>query len=234
MTPARLLLVEDDESLGFLLTEHFEAAGYRVVHFCDGLAAREAFEPRAYTLAVFDVMLPRLDGFALAEHVRRHDADVPLLFLTAREQPEDRLRGFRLGGDDYVTKPFSLEELDLRVRAILRRTSGAPEPGVYHFGRTTLDHRNLRLECDGHARRLTQREADLLRMLARHPNQVVARERILKDIWGEEGYFVTRSMDVFVSRLRKYLRPDPTLRIRNVHGVGFCLEAPYVCRSERK
>ncbi|SDK41622.1 DNA-binding response regulator, OmpR family, contains REC and winged-helix (wHTH) domain [Catalinimonas alkaloidigena] len=220
-----ILLVEDDASLGFLLEDHLDAQGYAVLRCEDGAAGQQAFQRGRFDLCVLDVMLPKVDGFQLAETIRRTDPHVPILFLTARDQKEDRIRGFRLGADDYVTKPFSIEELDLRIRAILRRTKDQPADATeYRFGQATFDYPNQVLRIADQRHQLTQREADLLRMLAQHPNQVVKREVILKALWQDEGYFVTRSMDVFISRLRKYLRPDPSLHIANVHGVGYKLE----------
>jgi DNA-binding response OmpR family regulator len=224
-----VLLVEDDESLGFVVKDNLEQEGYRVDWQKTGPAARECFGREAFDVCLLDVMLPGLDGFSLAEAIRRTDAQVPILFLTARSLQEDRLKGFRLGGDDYLTKPFSIEELVLRMEAILRRArpraSEVPRAGVLPLGRYRFDPAQHRLESPaGTTTDLTPREAALLALLHRHANQVVPRERILRDIWGKDDYFLGRSLDVFISRLRKYLHDDEALRIVNVHGVGFRLE----------
>ncbi len=222
-----LLLAEDDPALGFVVKDALETEGYAVDWQPDGETAWAAFEARKPDLCLLDVMLPRLDGFALAERIRAVSADVPIIFLTAKSLKEDRLKGFRLGGDDYLTKPFSIEELVLRIEAIRRRAGLAASKndslvvGAYRF-----DAKNLKLTGPFGPGDLTQREADLLLLLLRHPNEVVPRDQILMKLWGKSDYFLGRSLDVFVSRLRKYLRDDPTLRLVNVHGVGFRLEMP--------
>jgi DNA-binding response OmpR family regulator len=219
--------VEDDESLGFLLQDNLEAAGYLVTLASDGETGLQAFRKEKFDLCLLDVMLPKKDGFALAEDIRLQDGRVPLLFLTAKSLPEDRIKGFQIGADDYLTKPFSMEELTWRVRAILRRVyeqpMQLPEGHLLRFGGSRLDYPNLLLWVGASSRTLTQKEADLLRMLAQYPNQVLTRDHLLKTIWEDNGYFVARSMDVFISRLRKYLRSDERLRIVNIHGVGYKL-----------
>ncbi|MCY7353430.1 MAG: response regulator transcription factor [Cytophagaceae bacterium] len=220
-----ILLVEDDPALGFVVRDSLEHEGYTVDLQPDGRLAWAAFETKTYDLCLLDVMLPYLDGFTLGERIRASGSDVPIVFLTAKSLKEDRLKGFRLGGDDYLTKPFSIEELVLRIEVIRRRIQGKssknqPIPvGVYTFG-----PRNLKLNGPTSTTDLTQREADLLALLLRHCNEVVPRDQILVQLWGKADYFLGRSLDVFVSRLRKYLSADPSLRIVNVHGVGFRLE----------
>lgn len=220
-----LLLAEDDPALGFVLKDSLEAEGYAVVWQTDGEAAWAAFQATPPNLCLLDVMLPRLDGFALAERIRAA-SDVPIVFLTAKSLKEDRLKGFRLGGDDYLTKPFSIEELVLRIEAIQRRVNGGvvKNGGGISFGTYVFDAKNLKLTGPTGSTDLTQREADLLALLLRRRNEVVPREEILVQIWGKSDYFLGRSLDVFVSRLRKYLATDPSLRVVNVHGVGFRLE----------
>jgi DNA-binding response OmpR family regulator len=224
----RVLLVEDDESLGFVVKDNLEQEGYVVDWQKTGRRAREVFAQHPFDVCLLDVMLPELDGFSLAEAIRGTGSAVPILFLTARSLQEDRLKGFRLGGDDYLTKPFSIEELVLRMEAILRRTRPAasvPRPQPVALGRYRFDPVQHRLEGpQGTRTDLTPREAALLTLLHRHASEVVPRERILRDIWGKDDYFLGRSLDVFISRLRKYLQDDPALRIVNVHGVGFRLE----------
>lgn len=221
-----ILLAEDDPALGFVVKDSLEAEGYAVTWQTDGEAAWVAFDAQKPTLCLLDVMLPRLDGFALAERIRAAGSDVPIVFLTAKSLKEDRLKGFRLGGDDYLTKPFSIEELVLRIEAIQRRVNGGTvkNGGGISFGKYSFDVKNLKLTGPTGSTALTQREADLLALLLRHRNEVVPREQILVQLWGKSDYFLGRSLDVFVSRLRKYLAADPSLRVVNVHGVGFRLE----------
>jgi DNA-binding response OmpR family regulator len=210
-----ILIVEDDPSLGFLLQDNLEAAGYSVSLCPDGEAGLQAFRRGAFDLCLLDIMLPKKDGFALAGEIRQENGRVPLLFLTAKSLPEDRIKGFKVLW---------------RVKAILKRVFDQPAPPplaenhLLHFGDSRLDYPNLLLWVPGTRRTLTQKEADLLRMLALQPNQVLTRDLLLKTIWEDNGYFVARSMDVFISRLRKYLQPDGRLRIVNLHGVGYKLE----------
>ncbi len=222
-----LLLVEDDLNLAFVVRDNLEQAGYRVTHAADGEAGWEAWQADHVDLCIFDVMLPKRDGFDLATGIRQRDSQVPILFLTARGQKEDRLQGFRLGGDDYLTKPFSIEELLLRIEVFLRRsrpitaTARVTDLGTYQF-----DYDNLMLEHAQGLRQLTQKEADVLAFFCAHPNQLLKREEILLALWGDDDYFLGRSLDVFVSRLRKYLQYDDRLVLENVHGVGFRLRLP--------
>ncbi len=222
---ARLLYVEDDPQLGFVTRDNLELQGFEVVWVQDGQAALEAFAKHAFDLCILDVMLPRLDGFTLAEAIRKEDRDVPILFLTARSLKEDRIQGLRLGGDDYITKPFSIEELVLKIEVFLRRRKvvETDQPEHFDIGDYHLDYPNLMLTHPEQERRLTPREAEVLRYLAARADRVVPRSEILKNIWGKDDYFLGRSLDVFVSRLRKYLRRDPRVKIENIHGVGFRL-----------
>ncbi|SDM71722.1 response regulator transcription factor [Siphonobacter aquaeclarae] len=223
MSQPRILLVEDDETLGFVVKDNLEQEGYEVDWKQDGRTALEALQTEIYELCLFDVMLPEMDGFSLAEEVRREGNPVPIIFLTARSLKEDRIRGFRAGGDDYLVKPFSMEELVLRMEAILRRTSGK-EKRNFSIGRYRFDSANQRLSSGDFSIDLTAREAALLKLLAERVNEVVSRDEILVRLWGKKDYFLGRSLDVFVSRLRKYLREDENLRLVSVHGVGFRLE----------
>jgi two-component system, OmpR family, response regulator VicR len=222
---AHLLYVEDDESLSFVTRDHLEMQGYRVTHCPDGRAALGVLEDGHFDLCLLDVMLPEIDGFELARRIRQQDQQIPILFLTAKSMKEDRLQGLRLGADDYITKPFSIEELILKIEVFLRRSKVSPAPAqnLFRIGGYEFDHENLRLIYQNEVRRLTQKEADLLRYLASNKNQVVKRSDILENIWGENDYFLGRSLDVFISRLRKYLQKDKQLRIENIHGVGFCM-----------
>ena len=229
MPPApHLLYVEDDESLGFVTRDNLALNGYHITHHRDGATALEAIRTQQFDLCVLDVMLPRVDGFTLAEAIRAKDEAVPIIFLSAKSLKEDRLHGLKIGADDYLTKPFSIEELLLKIEIFLRRSSiHAPAaPTVLPLGAFTFDHANLQLRHPDETRTLTQREADLLQYFAQHANRVLKRSDILLQVWGKDDYFLGRSLDVFISRLRKYLRPDPRLRIENIHGVGFKLLLP--------
>jgi DNA-binding response OmpR family regulator len=220
-----ILLVEDDENLGFVIQDMLEQQGFTVNLQKDGLAGRQAFEQNPPDLCVLDVMLPGMDGFTLAQSLRESGSYVPILFLTAKSLKEDRLKGFKVGGDDYLTKPFSIEELVLRIKAILRRVQPQTNPEEKQkIGSFLFDHKNLKLWQNSDYQELTQREADLLRLLLENSNQIVAREKILLALWGENDYFKGRSLDVFIARLRKYFAPDASVQIVNVHGVGFRLE----------
>ncbi len=222
---ANILLVEDDQNLGFVVQDALKRKGYNV-HLCrDGKEGLKYFNEHAYDLCVLDVMLPQKDGFSLAEDIRLTDEKVPIVFLTAKSQTDDRIAGFKAGGDDYLTKPFSHEELILRIEAILRRTkgndAGARSREIFEIAGYTFDHRNLELKHPDETRKLTKKEADVLRLLCMHRDQVLPRELVLNMVWGDDTYFLGRSLDVFISRLRKYLRADPRIHINNVHGVGF-------------
>jgi DNA-binding response OmpR family regulator len=207
----RILLVEDDPSLGFVIKDNLSLKGYDVTLCTDGEAAEHTFNTSAFQLCIFDVMLPKKDGFSLARHVRSRNKNIPILFLTAKAMMEDKLAGFQTGADDYITKPFSLEELLCRIEVFLRRS--------YEFDYTTLTLKNPASE-----KTLTQKEAEVLQLLYYNRHRVLKREEILKEVWGDDDYFMGRSMDVFISKLRKYLKEDPAVQIVNYHGVGFRLE----------
>ena len=220
---AHLLYVEDDASLGFVTRDNLELQGYQVTHFEDGQSAMAAIENQRFDLCILDVMLPGVDGFTIAEEIRKYDTQVPIIFLTAKSLKEDKIKGLKLGGDDYITKPFSIEELILKIEVFLRRrTIFAPNAAKnYRFGTYKFDYDNLDLSNNGDSKSLTQREADLLKLFLEQPNQVIKRSEILERLWGEDDYFLGRSLDVFISRLRKYLKKDESLKIENIHGVGF-------------
>ncbi|KAA9325665.1 response regulator transcription factor [Adhaeribacter soli] len=226
----RILLVEDDPNLGFLVQDSLEAKGYQVVLCEDGATGLETSAQETFDLCILDVMLPALDGFTLAKEIRIKNAVLPIIFLTAKARQEDRILGLTIGADDYLTKPFSLEELHLRLKAILKRVQpNVPLPAVNNdqqlvFGQSSLDIANQLLTVKGVSQTLTLKETEVLRLLAQHKNAIVKRDTILKTVWEDNGYFVARSMDVFISRLRKYLKPDESLRIASVHGVGYKLE----------
>jgi DNA-binding response OmpR family regulator len=223
----RILLVEDDANLGQLLQDSLGLQGYAVTLCRDGEEAFAVFCREGFDLCLIDVMLPEKDGLTLAREIRNAGNDVPLIFLTARALQEDRIEGFRAGADDYVTKPFNLEELTLRIEAVLRRSgpAGADGSGQVHFklGRYRFDSAERTLAFGEDTRSLTSREAELLRLLCLHANRLLERKLALQVIWGSDTFFNARSMDVFISRLRKYLRGDPDLEILNVHGRGYRL-----------
>ncbi|MBL7998076.1 MAG: response regulator transcription factor [Candidatus Kapabacteria bacterium] len=222
----KILLVEDDANLGSVLTEYLELKGYDVTHCADGERGRTAFDEREYDLCILDVMLPVMDGFTLGRHIRSKNTEVPIIFLTAKSMKEDRLEGFEIGADDYVTKPFSIEELMMRVRAILKRTQVQPallRGQNYHVGEYVFDSEQRTLVFGDEMRQLTHKESELLKYLCSSCGLILKRSDILKHIWGDDSYFNGRSMDVFVTRLRKYLKNDPNVQIINVHGMGFKL-----------
>jgi two-component system OmpR family response regulator len=223
----RILLVEDDLNLGEVIRDLLEIKGFDVVLLREGETAAREFSKGSFDLCLIDVMLPVMDGFALARSIRKAGSRVPLIFLTAKAMKEDRVEGFKAGGDDYIVKPFHTEELLLRIEAVLRRTRGfsenEPDEAAVSLGDYRFDPATRRLELRGDRRTLTQKESDLLRLLARYQNRVLERETAMRAVWGTEGYFVARSMDVYISKLRKHLAGDPRLEIRNVHGRGYKL-----------
>lgn len=226
--PARILLVEDDPNLGEVLREFLELKGaFDVDLFKDGLAGWAAFQNAEYDLCVLDVMLPKEDGFSLARRIRARNSSVPLIFLTAKSMKEDKVEGFTIGADDYITKPFSIEELLLRVHAILRRTRmynpAESSESTFNIGRYEFDSETRELKFNDEVRTISARESELLAMLCSAMNSTVKREEALERIWGENTYFNARSMDVYITKLRKLLKDDESLRILNVHGIGFKL-----------
>ncbi|MEO1049632.1 MAG: response regulator transcription factor [Bacteroidota bacterium] len=226
----KILLVEDDANLGFVIKDNLQVKGYDITLTTDGLKGLEAFNKASYDLCILDVMMPQKDGFSLAEDIRNKDEMVPILFLTAKSMQEDRLNGFRVGGDDYITKPFSIEELILRIEVFLKRTrshasnSQADIPTIHAIGSYHFNPSKLLLSREGTERALTQKEADILCVFCERNTEILKREFILKTVWGEDDYFLGRSLDVFISKLRKYLKDDPSVEIVNYHGVGFKLE----------
>jgi DNA-binding response OmpR family regulator len=222
-----VLLVEDDKNLGLVLKGFLELEGFEVKLVNDGLKAWSAFEEGIFDLCIVDVMMPFKDGFSLVQDIRKKDQLIPVIFLTARKMDEDRIRGFKVGGDDYVTKPFSTEELLLRIRAILKRTNPKTTDAVdcaHQIGKYFFDFENQLLEYDDRKRHITRREADVLRMLCVYKNKVIRREVLLKKIWGTDDYFAGRSLDVYITKLRKLLKEDKGLALTNIHGMGYKLE----------
>ncbi len=228
-TPIRLLLCEDDPNLGSLLAQYLGAKGYTVELRADGRQGLEAYQKGGFDLLLLDVMMPVKDGFTLAREIRQKDERTPIIFLTAKSMKQDTIQGFQSGADDYLTKPFSMEELLLRVNAVLRRSTGVTNvkeaPREHVVGRFRFDVRKQVLLIDGQERKLTTKESDLLRLLCEHRNGLLSRNEALKQVWGDDNYFNGRSMDVYIAKLRKYLKDDPGVEILNVHGKGFRLVA---------
>lgn len=220
---AHLLYVEDDESLSFVTKDNLELQGYEITYCENGKKAIEVVHQMEFDLCILDVMLPDVDGFAIAEEIRKFNTQVPIIFLTAKSLKEDKIKGLRLGADDYITKPFSIEELILKIEIFLKRSkiSSAAVPTYLTIGKYLLDHKNLTLKIANEAKTLTQKESDLLKMLIENKNEVIKRSLILETLWGEDDYFLGRSLDVFISRLRKYLSQDERIKIENIHSVGF-------------
>jgi DNA-binding response OmpR family regulator len=226
MEKVKILLVEDDPNLGFVVKDNLSTKGYDVTLCTDGDAGEKAFYNSSFQLCILDVMLPKKDGFSLARSIRAHNSDVPILFLTAKAMTDDKLEGFGTGADDYVTKPFSLEELFCRVEVFLKRSRpiSTPSLGVLNLGKYDFDSSNFKLKNHTSEKTLTSREAEILKHLYMHRDRVIRREEILMAVWGDDDYFLGRSLDVFISKLRKYLKDDPSVQIINYHGVGFKLE----------
>ncbi len=225
--PIRLLLAEDDHNLGNLLKNYLDAKGYETTLCVNGEEALNAFGKKEFDFCILDIMMPVKDGFAVAREIRAGNHRVPILFLTAKSMQEDKLKGFEAGADDYLTKPFSMEELLMRIQAILRRTDdftrAVPQDSVFRIGAYTFDYNRQLLEMSGKERKLTSKEAGLLRLLCLHANDVLTRSETLNEIWHDDSYFNARSMDVYIVKLRKYLKDDPRVELINVHGVGFKL-----------
>ena len=223
----KILLVEDDTSLGFVIADQLRSDGYQVTLCTDGAEGFKRYNEEVFHLCIFDVMMPKKDGFSLARDVRKMNAEIPILFLTAKSMTEDKVEGFKAGGDDYLTKPFSTEELQLRISALLKRVNIKPENQeelTIQLGQYLFDTENYTLIHPNFEKTLTKKEAQILKVLCKFKNQVVAREVVLNAVWGQDDYFVGRSLDVFITKLRKYLKEDPSIQIQNIHGIGFKLE----------
>jgi DNA-binding response OmpR family regulator len=201
--------------------------GYQVTLATDGMDALQRFNEKEFHLCIFDVMMPKKDGFTLASDIRKINSEIPILFLTAKTMTEDKVQGFKSGGDDYLTKPFSVEELQLRIKALLRRVNikmDKPEDKILPLGLFLFDTENICLLLNDTKKSLTKKEAQILKLLYKFKGQVLPREVILNAVWGQDDYFVGRSLDVFITKLRKYLRDDESITLSNIHGVGFKLE----------
>jgi DNA-binding response OmpR family regulator len=222
----KLLLVEDDDALRFIVKDNLEQHDYEVDTAENGQEAIEIFGKNSYQLIILDVMLPKVDGFKVASHIRKTNESIPIIFLTARSMTEDKITGLTLGGDDYITKPFSMEELLLKIKIFLKRSHVTPgesvQPaGPIRIGRFLFLPEELSLSVDSHVRKLTIKETELIRYFSENANKVLNRNDILDRVWGSNDYFLGRSLDVFISRLRKYFKADPNIKIVNLHGIGF-------------
>ncbi len=225
----KVLLVEDDKNLGDVINDFLSDAGYYVDWAENGQQAISIWGTTIYDIILLDVMLPIMDGFTLAEEIRKRDENIPIIFITAKALKEDKIKGFKIGADDYLTKPFSTEELLLRIHAVLKRTKFASkdetvEKEIFKIGKYTFDATNQVLSIGQITRNLTKKESDLLRLLCINKNQLVRRDFALKLIWGDDDYFMGRSMDVYITKLRKILKDDPNISIQNIHRSGFKLE----------
>jgi len=226
MSKAKILLVEDDLNLGYVIQDSLKQQGYDV-HLCrDGKTGLQYFNEKTYNLCVLDVMLPEKDGFSVAEDIRKTNKQIPIIFLTAKSLTEDKVKGFKSGGDDYLTKPFVQEELNLRIEALLKRTGQLEEEKIeiYTIGKYNFDPIEFKLTLGEELKKLTKKEGTILKLLCQNMNKVMDRDLLLNMVWGKDDYFTGRSLDVFITKLRKYLAADEGVKIINPHGVGFKLE----------
>ncbi len=222
----KILLAEDDENLGALLREYLVAKGFKTSLFVNGELALEGFKKDKYDICILDVMMPKMDGFTLAREIKKNNSTIPFIFLTAKSLKDDVIEGFTLGADDYMTKPFSMEELIFRIKAILRRTNKnnvSETNEKFTIGDYEFDSQKQILKYGDKEQKLTTKESDLLKLLCSNMNNVLERNFALKTIWLEDSYFNARSMDVYITKLRKYLKADPSLQILNIHGKGYKL-----------
>ncbi len=222
----KILLAEDDSNLGQLLQDFLRMKGYEATLCRDGQEAIDQFSANEHELCLLDVMMPVKDGFTVAEEIRRKDSNMPIIFLTAKTLKEDKIHGLEIGADDYITKPFSMDELLLRIKAVLRRTASqtiTPPLRKFQIGKLFFDYDAQILKTPDDEKHLTSKETELLRMLCEHKNRTLERSKALREIWFDDNYFNARSMDVYITKLRKYLKADENLRIINVHGTGFKL-----------
>jgi DNA-binding response OmpR family regulator len=225
----KILLAEDDLNLGVLLVDYLDAQGFDVKLCKDGEMALKAFQNNPFDLCLLDVMMPKMDGFSLAKEIRLKDKKIPVLFITAKSLKEDKLKGYGLGADDYITKPFDEEELLWKIKAVIRRipeNKNESKTVIISLGKYTFDFNNQLLTIGNNAKRITEKESEILRYLSMHRNQIIKREEMVKDLWGKDDYFLGRSLDVFITKMRKYLKEDPNLNFENVFGVGFIFNVP--------
>jgi len=221
----KILLVEDDTNLGFIVQDNLKAEGFEVILATDGEQALLTYKKYDFDICILDIMLPKYDGFSIAKDIRKTNANIPILFLSAKTMIEDKIEGFNSGGDDYLTKPFSMAELVLRIKSLLKRIVNIEKSiDGYQLGNIFFDIINYKLINKDQEKKLTKKEAEILKLLCKQKNKVIERDIILKYIWGNDSYFNGRSLDVFITKLRKYLSSDSSISIVNVHGVGFCLK----------
>jgi DNA-binding response OmpR family regulator len=223
MKEIKILYAEDDDTLAFLTKDNLEQNGYQITHCSNGAKALQAFKAITFDICIFDIMMPNLDGFELAASIRKLNADVPIIFLSAKTLKEDRIKGLRLGADDYLVKPFSIEELVLKIEVFLKRSTKNIDVKKTHYivGKYEFDAQNYLIYSKDEKISLTQRESELLKLFLDHKNVVLKREEILQSLWGDDDYFMGRSLDVFISRLRKILAHEKGIAIENLHGIGF-------------
>ncbi len=223
----KVLLAEDDPNLGLVLKTYLEAKGFEAYHTVNGDEAYQAFAKNTFDICLFDIMMPLKDGYTLAKEIRAKDKKIPILFTTAKSMQQDVLEGFESGADDYITKPFSMEELLVRMKAIIRRSNpeilGEQAKDSFIIGKYTFEYTRQILTINNQTQKLTSKEADLLKLLCERKNDVLDRSYALTKIWNDDSYFNARSMDVYITKLRKYLKQDPEIELMNVHGVGFKL-----------
>ncbi len=226
---AKILLAEDDLNLGILLLDFLETEGFEVRLCKDGDIASDCFSNSEFDLCILDVMMPKKDGFTLATEIRATDPLIPIIFITAKSLKEDKWKGYDIGADDYITKPFDVDELLWKIKAILRRF---PEQSLsnnsipVYVGKYMFDFKNQSLILNGTCKRITEKESEILNYFVNHPNSIIKREVMLKELWGDNDYFMGRSLDVFITKIRKYLKDDPNINIENVFGVGFIFNVP--------
>jgi len=223
MIKSKILYTEDDETLAFLTKDNLEQNNYEVIHCSDGKSGLDFFRNDHFDICILDIMMPKMDGFELAAEIRKNNTDIPIIFLSAKTLKEDRLKGLRLGADDYLVKPFSIEELLLKIEIFLKRSqkNTPTQKTIYEVGKYQFDTQNFFLFNEREKISLTQREADLLKLFLDNKNSVLKREQILTSLWGNDDYFTGRSLDVFISRLRKILINEKGISIENLHGIGF-------------
>lgn len=226
----RVLLAEDDENLGNLLKEYLKARNFEAELCTDGEKAMKNLQRNKYDICILDVMMPNMDGFTVAKEIRRLNNDIPIIFLTAKSMKDDVLEGFASGADDYLTKPFSMEELIFRIEAILRRTQNKniQEQKIFQLADYIFDSEKQTLTYNDRVQKLTTKESDLLKLLCLHKNSILERNYALKAIWSDDNYYNARSMDVYITKLRKYLKEEPAIQILNIHGKGFKLIVPEI------
>ncbi|MFI5134689.1 MAG: response regulator transcription factor [Chitinophagales bacterium] len=222
-TAAKILLVEDDRSLSRVIKDYLALSQFDVTVCEDGASGLTEFMSKPFDLCIIDVMLPKMDGYTLVEKMRTSNKTMPVLFLTSKSAKEDRIKGFTKGGDDFITKPFDIEELVLRINVFLKRSGNQNTEKIFHFGKCAFDYSNYQLAVKDRKQKLTEKEAEILRVLCMNRHRVMPREEMLQMVWGRNDYFLGRSMDVYISKLRKYLLPDTSVEIENHHGIGFKL-----------